>query len=165
VRPTITIDPGFGGTGWAFWPDLDFDMVPEATGVCRTKAADAGLHWGTRAFIISEQIAEVLRDVGALAPKPGAFYLELPQVFSGSAVSHAAATKGDLFTLAALCGILAREAWGFGWTPVFMSPVEWKGQLNKKALGLRIARVITDRIYRNHEADAVGMGLYLAGRL
>ena len=171
----VTVDPGFDGTGWAYWSKLRQDeefehtmrgtgIHPRETGVVKLSKADGEKHWMTRAVMISSQFGAKLQE---LVPKEGAratVMVELPEFYSGSAVSHAASVKGDLTILTALSGMILRVAWDCGWNAGALSPTEWKGQMNKKALKARIGRTL-GTVYRNHEADAVGMGLHLAGQL
>lgn len=61
-------------------------------------------------------------------------------------------------------GHVARRVSGV--LPVFITPEEWKGQLPKKVVLARLAKAFgKDRKFRDHEADAVGMGLAAQGGL
>ena len=76
-----------------------------------------------------------------------------------------AAASGDLFRLTYQVGVLADALDRvFERLPILLSPHEWKGQLDKKALAARIWRALETK-YRDHEADAVGIGLHIQGRL
>jgi hypothetical protein len=114
--------------------------------------------------MISSNLGAVLQE---LVPQQGAqatLAIEIPEFYSGSAVSHAASVKGDLVMLTSLSGMILRVAWDCGWNATTVTPTEWKGQMNKKVLQARIGRIL-HQVYRNHEADAVGMGLHMAGLL
>jgi hypothetical protein len=173
----VTVDPGFDGTGWSYWSRLwvpdDFSsegaadygfLHPQDTGVIRLTKADKEKHWMTRAVVISSAFGSVLQELVPKQWSKATVMVELPEFFASSAVGHAAAVKGDLTVLTVLSGMILRVAWDCGWNAGTLSPTEWKGQMNKKALKARIGRAL-NTVYRDHEADAVGMGLHLAGQL
>ena len=156
----LIVDPGVSGTGWAYWLDISRDgnrsanmpflsdsKIPKKTGF---DAVEILWAW-------FDGVVDVLR--------PKIVVIEFPELWSSSGVSLSSAAKGDLFKLTYLIG-------GFGRivskrtnrAPVLVTPTEWKGQLPKKAVDARIKRSLGKK-YKNHESDAVGMGLCLQGEL
>ena len=172
----VTVDPGFEGTGWAYWRKLwqgdewnhtmrgAVGPTPQRTGVIRLGKVDKERHWLTRAIIISSNFGGVLQELVNEKGSKATVLIEIPEFYAASAVSHAASVKGDLTILTALSGMLLRVAWDCGWSAMCVTPTEWKGQMNKKVLQARIGRIL-HTVYRDHEADAVGMGMHMAGLL
>ena len=179
--PLVTCDPGVQGTGLAYWrygafSRNGFPVFPELTGCIR----------GRRNLKGRDRVADVISRAGLwlanLPAAPAVFVVELPGLWEGNAVSHAAAVKGDTFGLAYLAGRLAGEvaACGLGlpsrhapdiWT---VSPQEWKGQLPKATVDRRIVAawakyapgcVMPPEFLQDHVSDAVGMGLSIGGWL
>jgi len=99
--------------------------------------------------------------------------LEMPELWSGSAISNASATHkakpgepADLFKLVYLVGVLGAAALAaVGNLPVLATPAEWKGQLAKDMVTRRIQSALPGCAFRDHEWDAVGMGLSAQGKL
>ena len=152
-KPLLTVDPGLGGTGWAYFTKRA--TVPARTGVLK---APRDKPWVYRARHLSMQFACVCKRARARV-----VVLEFTQMFGG-AVSQAAARRGNLFQLTFLTGLLAAEAFRCGAVVELIKPQEWKGQMDKRTVNARIKRAIGET-YKNHEADAVGIGLHLAGVL
>lgn len=174
--PLVTCDPGVQGTGLAFWWDPwtpGAPMFPDFAECIR----------GRRNLKGRDRMEDVIYRAALwfanLPDAPALFVVELPGLWEGNAVSHAAAAKGDTFGLAYLAGRLAGEASRRStlgglphlWT---VSPQEWKGQLPKAVVNLRIDRawarvnstgskVAED--FGDHVSDAVGMGLAVGGWL
>lgn len=164
----LFIDPGLKGTGWAFFPRIYRKAakktagLPAQSGVLHAK--DGG-HWIARA----EEIRSAFRGVLA-AVRPQWVVIEQPMLWLGSATSQASATHakagepGDLFKLAFLVGLLSgvvRDATNAN--AVLVMPHEWKGQLAKDHVLERLADFGLKP--KDHEADAMGMGLAAQGVL
>ena len=163
----LTIDPGVHATGWAFWEYLDRQFLgehqrPDDSGVIRS-----------RAKVWEEAAASVWNDLETVMVMndPMLIVIEFPGLWSSNAASHASAAKGDLFKLAYLVGGMGHVISERGDVdsttakfPILLSPAEWKGQLPKKVVMGRIKRAY-GRKYRDHEADSVGLGLFLQGGL
>ena len=166
----LLIDPGLKGTGYAFYRTivtsrprgtvLSADELGLYTGVFRPKGSKT---WEGK---VSDACAWLNGVVGGI--KPRLVVIEYPELWTGSAVSMASASTGKLFKLAYLVG-------GFGEVirrlpctrlPVLVTPPEWKGQLPKEVVIDRINKTIEglDRI-RDHEGDAIGMGVAAQGLL
>lgn len=167
----VCIDPGLGGTGWAFWARLghvepgDPALSPKETGVLRPPK---GERWQNQCHSLAASVAGMLRGFNA-----GAVVLEMPEVWAGSATGMASATHSakegepaDLCKLLYLVGVLGAAVFGSGaGLPILISPKEWKGQLAKDAIARRIMAALPGASFRDHEWDAVGMGLAAQGQL
>mgnify|MGYP001810001885 CR=1 FL=1 len=104
------------------------------------------------------------------ALEPSTIVIEIPALWSGSAVSHASAAAGkdgdpgDLFKLTYLVGQLGYLTKKMtGNLPVLILPYEWKGQMPKEVVLERIAAYGIQA--KDHEGDAIGMGLAAQGAL
>lgn len=164
----LCIDPGLGGTGWAYFgvcnkltkdvysiPELNAHLV---TGVIKSKSKK-GADWLDRSSDILQQFSEVMDEF-----TPTHVVIEWPQVWRTSQTSMAATLSGDLLKLAHLCGMLNCEARLNDAEIHYFTPSQWKGQLPKDVVDRRIKQVI-DRSFPNHAADAVGIGLAVQGLL
>lgn len=155
LNKTLTVDTGFGGTGWAFWKGDKFPI----TGVLRGPK--------TKKVSTDEERMQKLWDefdIILKAYKPTTCYVEKTEVWQGSAISFSSASDGNLMKLQALgagYGAMCVKA-GVKW--FFIAAREWKGQLPKEAVDKRIFRINRMK-YGNHISDAVGMGFSLAGAL
>lgn len=165
----IYVDPGFGGTGWiAVERGMANDTTlrqPVGYGcITVTKPKE----WHLRAERISNEFSDVLMKYR------GAYidvYIEMPQYMEGNAqaTTKGSGKKGDdasaIFKLQFLVGCLARTVWDFDsrFHPV---GVTWKRQLSKSAVIARIyKRLGKGTEYPNHIADAVGLYLFVMGKL
>ena len=157
----VCIDPGVGGTGlafWSSWPHADAPAwAPDATEVVRPTYPRAP--WLDRAFSCGER-------VGIFISRCNATHIIVEdQAVWTSAVGAASAGRGDVIRLAQLAGLILAHARIYGSLRTYLLPPrEWKGQLPKAAVAARIRRAL-GRAYPDHAADAVGMGLYLQGKL
>lgn len=155
----LFVDPGLGGTGWAFFPVVKVDAtkspkMPEQFGVIHVKSKkDVERCWQS----IAEEISQTFAGIIA-ALNPDLVVIEFPELWSGNSTSHASTASGDLFKLAYLVGALAMSSSRYVTAlPVLVTPGEWKGQLSKDMVLERLADYgITAK---NHEADAIGMGI------
>jgi len=164
----LFVDPGISGTGWAFFelPEAPGrkPIPPSATGVL---VGPKGERWDNRVWSICRAFAGTLAAV-----KPEEVVLEMGELWGGSARSHASVThkskKGepsDLHKLIYLIGGLASEAREKTNKIPILIPVQgWKGQLPKEVVIKRLESAF-GKTYKNHEADAVGMGLSDQGGL
>lgn len=158
----LMVDPGIGGTGWAYWLEitrtgdrnasLPFLSGSKTPGKGRTgfAAADDLCGW-------FDGVVDILR--------PEIVVIEFPELWSSSGLSQGSAAKGDLFKLTYLVGGFGRIVTSrTGKSPVLVSPAGWKGQLPKKVIDARIKLSLGEK-YGSHESDAVGLGLCLQGAL
>ncbi len=159
----LFIDPGITGSGCAFWKELvrkadGKASPPDITEVLSPPTKDS---WPSRVRMLSAWMHGLVHSL-----LPTHIVIEFPELWSGSAISQASASTGSLFKLTYLVGAygeIARDH--IGREPVLVSPNTWKGQLSKVAVKARIARALDNEEYREHIADAVGMGLAVQGRL
>lgn len=161
----LFLDPGVRNTGWAFWPVLDrMDkpskkklILPSTSGVSKAPGNVGWLeavHDFQGPWIYSTIIYMNVKHL----------VIETAEVWSGDDRSMASATKGDIFKLSYLIGVLGHMfARSIGKKPVLISPREWKGTMPKdvmkRRLRVAIAAAGKHRQYSEHEADAVAMGV------
>lgn len=154
----LFVDPGLGGTGWAFF-DTFTKSPPIDWGVLRRPEGD----WTIRARDIARGFKSVVSDKIVYH-----VVIEMPSMWSGSAQSHASTVSGDLFKLAFLVGSIAQwfACHRADLQLTLISPQEWKGQLPKELVIKRIVKRFPNLdMIANHEADAIGMGLACQGLL
>ena len=146
----LTLDPGSVGTGYAFW-SLD-SLYPTATGILAT---DAIFFQRMKSLFFAYNLI-----VGNLTPIT--VYCEEPHYFQ-TATGIKSARREDFTKLVSSYGGLwaISSVNGHTWVPISIN--EWKGQLPKAAMIQRIRRILPQANYSSHEADAVGLGLYLRG--
>ena len=153
---TLTVDPGMN-TGWAFW---DGHIIPKATGVFRIQRI--------KKSVISEsaQLQELWMQFKNILEffNPQLVIIENTSWWPGSVKSFAAINSGDLRKLTLLTGgyCLYANIYDAEWELVI--PSKWKGQLTDKALKAHIKLKI-HKEYRQHEQEAVGIGLWKSGIL
>jgi hypothetical protein len=82
----------------------------------------------------------------------------------GGLTSETASLRGNLALLAEIVGGYCALCFVEGIEFEIILPTEWKGQMNKRILGARVKRAM-GKVFPNHVADAVGMGLKKYGRL
>lgn len=163
----ICIDPGLGGTGIAIFPATKRipDLVPKPEFISGVNGRAKGFDWLDECKMICAKITD------SVPFRPTQLVvIEMPGLFSGSAVSQAAAARGDLFKLSILVGMLIDTAIMVGdmHNICLVPPQRWKGQLTKQAVRMRIKRAYGSRHsgrWPDHVEDAVGMGLAAQGRL
>lgn len=154
----LTVDPGVGGTGWAYW--WPKEEKPETTGVLRAPVLG---EWLERVYHIAGEFEELLHGWPRVF-RPELVVFEDQSIWDDSVAAHAAKRSGGVVKLAQLTGMLACKAMDNGCRVWFCSVRAWKGQLPKRAVQKRIERILGKK-YPNHSADAVGIGLYLKGLL
>lgn len=151
----LTVDAGIVGTGWCFWEDLD--GVPNCFGVI-TSTADT---WLKRAHAIADELSEIIDDNSV-----DHMVIEFPSTWN-TTKSIASTMKGDLSKLVYLIGLfgmLSQLKCNHCSPPTLITPSEWKGQLNKEIVIGRIFRKLRI-VATSHDADAIGMGLGIMGKL
>lgn len=166
MRWFLSIDPG-RSLGWALWRDssevgLDNSKI-ECThsGVLHVDESVPEDQWAPemiRAFreFYSRELAGI--DISGVAMEGISFW-------GMSGRSFAAMAKGDTIQTAYVVGALM---------DLFIAKVidevrvvdvrKWKGQMNTLALNAAIRR-LTGKGYVEHEREAVGIGLWYAGKL
>lgn len=155
----LTVDAGIVGTGWCFWEDIA--GKPNAYGVINPPSKQ----WQEKAHLIAEEI-----DIVCGMYQVHSVVIEFPSVWN-TAKSEASAHKGDLFKLTYLIGLIAgivqKRTMQYNpdiEIPLLVFPYQWKGQLNKDIVIERIQKKLGIAVF-SHDADAIGMGLGLTGRL
>jgi hypothetical protein len=149
-----TVDPGVSGLGWAVWNDEQLEAYGNIYADKRYTT------WTARA----SEIELKFRQEVLLKYPLKKVYIEFPEYQTG-ATGHAANVKGDVLILACLIGFLGCSCLSMAipWIPVLVS--DWKGQLKKEIVELRIRKVIPDLKAKSHAVDAIGIGLWLQGKI
>lgn len=151
----LTVDPGLGGTGIVYW--LNFDLPhPQWGKVLHSKHTRN--HWIYRANSIVDQFKREIE------PITGLVVIENQSMWDSSEAAFASARKGDIVKLAQLTGMMMKVALDAEMEVHLISPMNWKGQLPKRTVHSRIRKILGKK-YREHEADAIGIGLHLQGLL
>lgn len=162
----LFVDPGIGGTGLALFAKLAAvgkkPWMPVMTEMLEPKSK----HWQAKIEEVCSWFSGIVHALDARL-----VVIEMPETWGGDARSYAATTKqtkgepAPLFKLTYLVGgmgEIARQATLS--RPLLISPRLWKGQLPKEVVHKRIFQTWGNK-YREHEADAVGMGLAAQGGL
>jgi hypothetical protein len=89
--------------------------------------------------------------------------IENVNLWGGSATSYASAASGDLFKLAMLTGALIQNFKNLGATVYLVNPIKWKGQLNQEQLQHILRKKFNIEPKNEHEASAIGIGLWAKG--
>ncbi len=154
----VTVDPGRGGTGWAAWKCVEYGRprTPHDFGVIDVRDMSERnaleIVWSQLDSIIAAEHCTTL-------------VIESTALWGGSARSQAAAATGELFITARLIGGIERIAQQRGvYYVVLPRAQDWKGQLPKRVVKARVLKKLGVKC-RNHEADAVGIGLAAMGQL
>ena len=151
---TITVDPGWY-TGLAYWSG---NLEPDFKLIKVRRIGKKKLTWEEKIDSMSIQFKAYCHIV-----KPQTVYIESTTVYAQSAKSMSATRH--LMHLNVLIGEYRRGAKEAGANKIkLLEPMEWKGQLSKKATDLRIKR-INGLTYPSHISDAVGIGLSIQGLL
>ena len=165
----MTVDPGFGGTGWALWAygelkPLDFGVIH----ISRQAKSAFHIDGGGIRHSLEERSRSLMVKVGTVLKRPELLcvQVEWPQLFA-SGRGMASAARGDLGSVYLAAAMVAAAAWHCGIAVNFLPVNEWKGQLSKEQVEHRVCRALKCKIghYPNHALDAVGMGLHLQGKL
>lgn len=153
--PVAFVDPGSSGTGIALWEHLAALGPPDETdrwtpkrGTTWEQKRTACLEWFERWLGMSSAHLVVIEGV---------------EVW-GNAKSLSAASTGKTIKLARLVGGMEHVCAMLDVVWLVVSPNEWKAQLPKDAMKRRVKAALGVS-YREHEWDAVAMGLAAQGRL
>lgn len=144
----LTIDPGISGTGWALWDDK---WKLKAHGVIN---APSKFPWEDKCRCVMKQ----LRSIGWKIEGRTEAWVELPKQMGG-ARGAATAAGGSLRKLTVLVGMIMNE---FDARTIEVN--DWKGQLPKEVVAKRVMAILPNCTAKSHAMDAVGIGLYVAGR-
>ena len=163
----ITVDPGLTGTRFALWRSFETNcqnikkMFLISSGILNDKSS---ADWLKR----SCNLATMLRNIIDIHfPKRAEFTLvcESTHLWESSNKSQTSVRGGDLFKLTTLIGMFVNEAHRLGASDVLLIHENtWKGSLPKPIVEKRINKLL-GKIILSHAADAVGIGLSLAGLL
>lgn len=155
----LSIDPGIGSTGWAFW-SRDNRLVPSAVGLIQTKVRG---EWWERAVAQAFELCQAIpthKDLEVVC--------EFPIFWSGTAGGVAAAETGSLLKLCYMVGVLGdainRTCVRTSFAPIAVR--DWKGQLPKHVVMTRIMGILGPQNCQDFKQDiwdAVGIGLYKKG--
>ena len=152
----LAVDPGMN-TGWCFMENGEV----VASGVKRVPKELKGKDVG-EVFVLNsfwEWFSELVKAV-----EVNTFIIEVDEMYAGSAKSHAFFAK-NVGKMERLIGGYMR-VWAEdvdNLNIVMTTARKWKGQLTDDATRTRV-ELITGKKYRQHEADAVGMGLNYFGK-
>lgn len=150
---TMSIDPGISGTGWCIWEKED----PKQFGII---TAPSKLEWQQKGKLIANTI---LHEVSKYDVK--FVYCEMP-AYHQSMGGLVTARSGALVKLSYLVGLISGAI-----LPMDMGLIavrDWKGQLPKDVMNKRIEEILGKtkcKQFKSHIWDAVGVGLYVQGRL
>lgn len=168
----MTVDPGFGGTGYAVWHDrtrkrLLYDP-PAAHGVINPPSAEKELE-ERGAWLFSEFKRTIIRYTGMWQKigQPITIYIEWPEFFGSTGKGHSAAGRGDFAKLLFAASCIAGAAFSQECDVHFIPVTMWKGQLPKSVVAKRVARCLKcpANRYPNHAMDAVGLGVWVMQNL
>lgn len=150
----LTIDPGQGGTGIALWDKLEFDK-------------ECALPFLTASFVKKDAHAfyQVFEELVKRYNVKSAFIENAHYHGSGSAKGQMVAQSGALVVLAKFIGGAEAILWRAGVSVRVVDVMEWKGQLPKEVVNMRILRVWPDCSATNHDWDAVGIGMWAQGMI
>ncbi len=164
----IFVDPGLGGTGIAWWEEIE--RMPAGKKYIKpdyTKALTVPAkykHWQQRCEWYWKEFNDFCESYD-----PEVIVMEFQDLWTNSDTSMAAGKKGDIFKLSFLTGGFIRtyvkeaeRQYARAGLWYLTLPGDWKGQLSKVAVDRRIKRLI-GKTYPNHVSDAVGMGLAYQG--
>ena len=90
--------------------------------------------------------------------------IENVELWGGSSISYASAASGDLFKLAMVVGALIYQFTKDSHCVYIVSPKKWKGQLNQEQLQFILKNKFNVIAKNEHEASAIGIGLWAAGK-
>ena len=156
----LCIDPGLGGTGYAMFESLRTKEEAPGMVCCHGVLKTTERVWQAGAEDLTAKFIGVLE-----ALHPDVVAMEVPEMWQ-TAVSHSAASSGDLFKLCYLCGCFGEVSRQFCMkSPILLRPSEWKGQLPKEVVIQRIKIIYPMLSVFSHDADAIGIGLHLQGKL
>lgn len=154
-KDALFVDPGMS-TGWAFFADSETTQPVVGQFYVRKSGSIQ---------LIEDRLIDVYVDFDSVlkATNPLIVYIESAEG-RADAAGMQAAMGGSVIILSYVIGVYRALCWQHGIDCKFILRRKWAGQLSDVAVGKRIERV-TGRVYREHERDAVGMGLSIAGKL
>ena len=155
MKKILAVDPGYGGTGWALFINdryIKSDVIRISL-IVRSKFDEEAV-----SKIMMYGFQDVIKET-----KPDKVIIETPSFWPSSKKSYTATAKGDLFKLIMLVGMFFAVCTFNNVECKTVKANIWKGQLSKKAVKNRLRRYLNLE-FREHEADAVGLGLYELGR-
>lgn len=153
----LFIDPGLGGTGWAFFTKINVNGPPKPPASSGSFKPKSGGYWEKSAESIWTWYDTLVKTV-----RPKHIIIETPEAWLTSKKGLASVQRGDIFKTTYLIGgmgCLSKR------TPLLVLPREWKGQLPKTVVKQRIKKKFKLTITNEHEMDAIGMGLAAQGGL
>lgn len=154
----MMVDPGFNGTGWAFWNGTAFPTTGRFS-LKRDKVSD-----------IVQRINKMSDEFNALIQiardtwKVKKVIIEGTDFRPGSLKGSVAASSGAVVKLSYLVGSYVSVCRYNDVECEIIEASSWKGNLPKEVVGERIYRLNCTR-YREHEEEAVGMGFGKLGIL
>lgn len=157
IQRFVTVDPGTIGIGVAlFNTDIPNSIGPSFVDSIEDRSKD----WEERLEVNLRFYKHFLKLKHETKPLK-AIFIERPKYFE-SYKGQTAATSDALFKLIFAYGRIWQISTQFT-SRVYAIPVnDWKGQLTKEHIISRIYQKI-GRKFKSHDADAVGMGLWLLG--
>ena len=155
LNKVLTVDPGLS-TGWAYWLG---DNKPFAD-VIKLE------HKEMEVITEESQVLEMWQKFELLYTtyEIKTTYIESAAVWMGSNKSMAATATGSITKLAYIIGGYGRICQQYGSEFKLIKPIHWKGTMHKSAVVKRIQRINGIK-YKNHQADAVGIGFGIMGIL
>ncbi|MFH1394918.1 MAG: hypothetical protein ABIH09_02040 [Candidatus Omnitrophota bacterium] len=145
-----TIDAGISGTGYAIWSE-NWKLIHSGIVTSREKS------WDAKGKSIAERLKTILNKEFPVAYVA----IEMPAFFQSTG-GQVTARSGALVKLSWFVGLLAGTLRDKGIR--YVSVPEWKGSLPKDVVERRIKKILPKVKMRSHSVDAIGIGLYLAGR-
>jgi len=145
-----SIDPGLTGTGIAIW--IKRNSIPVET---------YSLKYKTQKDYMS-YIQEILYE-----HKVKWVIIEEVVYFSGSITGQVSTTSGATFKLSRFIGSLEMLLDFMDINHALVTPMKWKGQLDKKNTERKIRELLPNidiKKGNDHEFDAVGIGLNVLGK-
>lgn len=152
-KSRLTVDPGISGTGYAVW-SLKWKLLE--TGALHESRAK---NWEDKGKAIAVGLYKVSQKFNVTR-----VYIEFPQ-YMQSAGGQVTARSGSLVKLCWMVGFISA---------VFMDKIirlvgvnEWKGNLPKDVTEKRVRRLLPGlpKKMKSHAVDALGIGLFLQGRM
>ena len=157
IKKLMTIDPGLSGTGYSVWHN-------DTLILCRQIIPENNLTMEDKAKVIKKMLIEAInyRRIDHVA-------IEYPKVFGG-ATNMAIAMRGDIVKLAWFVGYICGAIVTNRCVTYELVPVNtWKGQLPKSVIENRVRKIFPDPenklSIKGHAIDAVGIGLFLKGKM
>ncbi len=148
----LSIDPGVQ-TGWALWSS-DWKLLSHGI----IKAPNKVKEFDTRINIIGLELRAICRNNFVKQ-----VYMEYPAFF-GSTAGRMVAGRGDLVKLTYMAGALQGYLNSMGLWVERIEVNRWKGSLPKDVVIKRIQKILPNCKATSHDADAIGIGLYAAGK-